>query len=110
MKPAKKAPARKPASAAPPYPGRDAFRLHRSHPAVAQLGEQLLRLGFIRCRPGVEFTERIRQGVAELQRSDPRLASEPVGHPGPLTWQAAHLRDREATVNDQEAPARRTRS
>lgn len=78
--------------AVPDFPGRDAFRLGHSDPAVTQLGRQLKRRGFDDhhdgdgYQPGPTFTRFDRENVADFQRSDARLAGDPDGYPGPLTW------------------------
>ncbi len=80
----------------PPFPGRGAFRLGHRHPAVEQLDRQLIRRGFTRHHDGngyqlgPRFTVHTRANVADLQRSDSRLAGDADGYPGPLTWQVAH--------------------
>ncbi|QKW06915.1 peptidoglycan-binding protein [Streptomyces sp. NA04227] len=80
----------------PPYPGREAFRLGKRHPAVTWLDKQLVRLGFDRHHdgdgytPGSLFTEYTRRNVADLQRSRPELSGDPDGYPGPVTWELAH--------------------
>lgn len=82
--------------AVPPFPGRDAFRLGRTHPAVTQLDRQLVRLGHTRhhdgdgYQPGPRFTEYTRANVADFQRSREELRGDPDGFPGPLTWRLLH--------------------
>lgn len=77
----------------PPFPGRDAFVIGRSHPAVEQLDYRLIAKGFTRhhdgngYQPGPRFTEYTRRNVADAQRSRPELAGDPDGYVGPLTWQ-----------------------
>lgn len=78
--------------AVPDFPGRDAFRIGHTNPAVTQLGRQLKAKGFDDhhdgngYQPGPRFTEYDRKNVADFQRSDARLAGDPDGYPGPLTW------------------------
>lgn len=91
-----KPPAPEPPPVAPPFPGRDAFRIGRSHPAVTVLDRQLIRLGFARhhdgdgYQPGPRFTEYTRANVADFQRSRAELRGDPDGFPGPLTWRLLH--------------------
>lgn len=81
---------------APPFPGRGAFVIGRRDPAVTELDEQLVRLGFTRhhdgdgYQPGPLMTEYTRRNVADFQRSRPELAGDPDGYPGPVTWELAH--------------------
>lgn len=89
-------PGKAPAPEVPPFPGRDAFRLGRSHPGVEQLDRQLVRLGFTEhhdgdgYQPGPRFTEHTRLNVAAFQRSKGELRGDPDGYPGPLTWKLLH--------------------
>lgn len=77
----------------PPFPGRSAFVVGRSNPAVTALDKALIRRGFTRHHagaaytPGPLFSENTRLNVADFQRATPALASDPDGYPGPLTWQ-----------------------
>lgn len=76
----------------PPFPGRSAFVLGRTNPAVTVLDGGLIRRGFTRhhdgngYQKGPRFTEFTLQNVADFQRATPRLASDADGYPGPLTW------------------------
>ncbi|MFD9903942.1 peptidoglycan-binding protein [Streptomyces sp. NPDC059063] len=80
----------------PPYPGRDAFVLGRSHPAVLTVDERLMVKGFTGhhdgdgYQPGLVFTEFTRRNVADFQRSRIELRADPDGYPGPVTWQLLH--------------------
>lgn len=80
----------------PPFPGRDAFRLGRTHPAVTDLDHQLIRLGFTKhndgdgYQAGPRFTEHTRLNVADFQRSKKELRGDADGYPGPLTWKLIH--------------------
>jgi hypothetical protein len=86
----------RPAPAAPPFPGREAFRLNQRHLAVAELDRCLIRKGFDKhhdgngYQPGRLFTEYTRKNVAAFQRSRPALAADADGWVGPLTWKALH--------------------
>ncbi|MEV6124865.1 peptidoglycan-binding protein [Streptomyces sp. NPDC052077] len=85
-------PGKKTTSSAPPYPGRSAFVLGKSNPAVTVLDGGLVRKGYTRHRagakyvPGPLFSENCRRNVADFQRATPALAGDPDGCPGPLTW------------------------
>ncbi|MFE9923261.1 peptidoglycan-binding protein [Streptomyces sp. NPDC005774] len=78
---------------APPFPGRSAFVLGKTNPAVTVLDGGLIRKGYTRYhdgdgyQAGPRFTEHTRRNVADLQRATPALAGDPDGYPGPLTWQ-----------------------
>ncbi|WP_216588524.1 peptidoglycan-binding protein [Streptomyces brasiliscabiei] len=80
----------------PPFPGRSAFVLGNTNPAVTRLDKALIRKGFARhhdgdgYQPGPRFTEHTRKNVADFQRSVPALAGDPDGYPGPLTWRLLH--------------------
>ncbi|MEU3255904.1 peptidoglycan-binding protein [Streptomyces sp. NPDC006997] len=77
---------------APPFPGRSAFVLGRSNPAVTVLDGGLIGRGFTRhhdgdgYQAGPRFTEHTRKNVADFQRATPQLAGDADGYPGPLTW------------------------
>ncbi|MBK3563234.1 MULTISPECIES: peptidoglycan-binding protein [unclassified Streptomyces] len=79
-------------SAAPLYPGRSAFVLGKSNPAVTTLDGGLVRRGFTKHHastkytPGPLFSENTRLNVRDFQRSVPALAGAADGYPGPLTW------------------------
>jgi hypothetical protein len=77
---------------APPFPGRSAFVLGKTNPAVTTLDNGLIRKGYARhhdgdgYQPGPRFTEHTRANVADFQRATPALAGAADGYPGPLTW------------------------
>jgi hypothetical protein len=81
---------------APPFPGRSAFRLGQSHPAVTVLDRALIKKGYARhhdgngYQPGPRFTEYTRRNVADFQRATTALAGDADGYPGPLTWRLLH--------------------
>jgi hypothetical protein len=85
-------PGRKPATTVPPFPGRSAFVLGKTNPAVTVLDGGLIRKRYTRhhdgdgYQPGPRFTEHTRRNVADFQRATPALAGDPDGYPGPLTW------------------------
>ncbi|MFE6851818.1 peptidoglycan-binding protein [Streptomyces sp. NPDC057674] len=73
----------------PPFPGRAAFALGQSSPAIEQLGKQLVKRGFgkhYRVGPSRKWGEADRLNVAAFQRSQPQLRGDADGYPGPLTW------------------------
>lgn len=76
----------------PPFPGRSAFILGRTNPAVTTLDHGLIAKGYTRhndgngYQPGPRFTRYTRDNVADFQRATPALAGDPDGYPGPLTW------------------------
>ncbi|MFJ2735513.1 peptidoglycan-binding protein [Streptomyces sp. NPDC087317] len=80
------------ASVVPPFPGRSAFILGKSHPAVTTLDGGLVRKGYTRHHagkaytPGPLFSENCRRNVADFQRATPALAGDADGYPGPETW------------------------
>ncbi|MCI3240303.1 peptidoglycan-binding protein [Streptomyces spinosisporus] len=79
-------------SSVPPFPGRSAFVLGKSNPAVSTLDRGLVRKGYTRhndgngYQPGPRFTEYTRENVRDFQRATPALAGDAYGYPGPLTW------------------------
>ncbi|MFG2515954.1 peptidoglycan-binding protein [Streptomyces sp. NPDC048584] len=89
-----KVPGKTPAKdkAAPPFPGRSAFVLGKTNPAVTTLDGGLIRKSYTRhhdgdgYQPGPRFTEHTRKNVADFQRATPALAGDADGYPGPLTW------------------------
>lgn len=87
-----KLPGRTTATTVPPFPGRSAFVLGRTNPAVEILDGGLIRKGFTRYhdgdgyQAGPRFTEHTRRNVAAFQRATPALAGDADGYPGPLTW------------------------
>ncbi|MFE6282423.1 peptidoglycan-binding protein [Streptomyces sp. NPDC057877] len=76
----------------PPFPGRSAFRLGRSNPAVTVLDRGLIAKGYARhhdgngYQPGPRFTRYTLANVRDFQRATPALAGDADGYPGPLTW------------------------
>lgn len=76
----------------PAFPGRGAFVVGRSNPAVTKLDRRLIAKGFARhhdgngYQAGPLFTEYTRRNVADFQRSHRDLAGDADGYPGPLTW------------------------
>jgi hypothetical protein len=85
-------PGRQAPSRIPPFPGRSAFVLGKTNPAVTVLDSGLIRRGYTRhhdgdgYQPGPRFTEHTRRNVADFQRATPALAGDADGYPGPLTW------------------------
>lgn len=81
------------AAKVPPFPGRSAFVVGKTNPAVLTLDDGLIRKGYTRhhdgdgYQRGSRFTEYTRRNVADFQRATPALAGDPDGYPGPLTWQ-----------------------
>ncbi|MDQ0829548.1 hypothetical protein QF032_001392 [Streptomyces achromogenes] len=79
-------------SKVPVFPGRSAFVLGKSNPAVTTLDGGLVRKGYARHHagatytPGPLFSENTRLNVADFQRATPALAGDADGYPGPLTW------------------------
>ena len=79
-------------SSAPPFPGRSAFILGKTNPAVTALDKGLIRRTFAKhhdgdgYQPGPRFTEHTRLNVRDFQRATPTLAGDADGYPGPLTW------------------------
>ncbi|MEU0181390.1 peptidoglycan-binding protein [Streptomyces sp. NPDC006207] len=86
----------KPVLEIPPFPGVDAFVVGRRHPAVVELDACLIAKGCTRhhdgngYQKGPLFTEYTRLNVADFQRTEPELRSDPDGYPGPLTWKLLH--------------------
>ncbi|MFF4292072.1 peptidoglycan-binding protein [Streptomyces vinaceus] len=80
----------------PPFPGRSAFVLGKSHPAVLDLDDRLIAKGWTRhhdgngYQRGARFTEYTRRNCADFQRSRPELRADADGYPGPLTWELLH--------------------
>ncbi|MEU5111722.1 peptidoglycan-binding protein [Streptomyces longwoodensis] len=76
----------------PPFPGRSAFVLGRSNPAVVTLDKALVRKGYVRhhdgngYQPGRLFTRYTLANVRDFQHARPELAGDADGYPGPLTW------------------------
>lgn len=80
----------------PPFPGAGAFVLGKSHPAVTELDEVLVKGGWTKhhdgngYQKGPRFTEYTRRNVSDFQRSRAELRGDPDGYPGPLTWKLLH--------------------
>ncbi|MDX2817493.1 LysM peptidoglycan-binding domain-containing protein [Streptomyces sp. PA03-5A] len=80
----------------PPFPGAAAFYIGHRHPAVLELDDCLIRRGWTKhhdgdgYQRGDVFTEYTRQNVADFQRSEAELRSDPDGYPDPLTWKLLH--------------------
>ncbi|MDX3019853.1 peptidoglycan-binding protein [Streptomyces acidiscabies] len=85
-------PGKKPSSPVPPFPGRSAFIVGKSNPAVTTLDGGLVRKGFTRHHagakytPGPLFSKNTQLNVRDFQRSVPALAGDADGYPGPETW------------------------
>ncbi|OKJ52236.1 N-acetylmuramoyl-L-alanine amidase [Streptomyces sp. CB02009] len=78
-----------PGRSRPPFPGRAAFALGQSSPAIEQLGRQLVKKGYgrhYRVGPSRQWGEADRLNVRDFQRSQPQLRGDADGYPGPLTW------------------------
>ncbi|MDT0477412.1 peptidoglycan-binding protein [Streptomyces sp. DSM 41014] len=79
-------------SSVPPFPGRSAFVLGKSNPAVTVLDGGLVRRGFTKHHagaaytPGPLFSQNTLLNVRDFQRATPALAGDADGYPGPLTW------------------------
>ncbi|MFG2209951.1 peptidoglycan-binding protein [Streptomyces sp. NPDC048638] len=72
-----------------PFPGRSAFVLGKTHPAVTVLGQRLVAHGFghfYKEGPGPRFTEVDRSATAAFQRAQGWSGSDADGYPGPTTW------------------------
>ncbi|WP_328310273.1 peptidoglycan-binding protein [Streptomyces sp. NBC_00442] len=72
-----------------PFPGRQAFRLGQSHPAVTVLGKRLVAHGFGRFYsegPDPRFTEADRKATEAFQRAQGWSGADADGYPGPSTW------------------------
>jgi hypothetical protein len=80
------------ASKVPPFPGRSAFVLGKSNPAVTVLDRGLIAKGYAKhhdgngYQPGPRFTRYTLANVRDFQRATPALAGDADGYPGPLTW------------------------
>ncbi|WP_018157470.1 peptidoglycan-binding protein [Demetria terragena] len=74
------------------FPGRAAFQVGQSHPAVVDLDHGLIRTGYVHhhdgngYQPGEMFTEATRLNVADFQRAQGWSGSGADGFPGPQTW------------------------
>ncbi|WP_462418619.1 protein kinase domain-containing protein [Kytococcus sp. Marseille-QA3725] len=76
----------------PPFPGQKKFTIGAEMDVVEDLDHALIDKGCTQhhdgdgYQPGRTFTEATRANVAHFQRSNPELAGDPDGIPGPLTW------------------------
>lgn len=71
------------------FPGRDAFKTGKSHPAVTILGKRLVAHGFgkhYKVGPGPTFSEADRKNVQDFQKAQGWSGSDADGFPGPETW------------------------
>ncbi|KUO13685.1 peptidoglycan-binding protein [Streptomyces sp. DSM 15324] len=78
-----------PASRAPAFPGRGAFRPGAQNAYVTQLGRQLVKKGFGRYYaqgPGARWGEADRRAVEAFQRAQGWRGGAADGYPGPETW------------------------
>ena len=72
------------------FPGRDAFKIGKSHPAVTVLGQRLVAHGFgghYKVGPGPTFTAVDKKACAAFQRAQGWTGSDADGFPGPVTWE-----------------------
>lgn len=71
------------------FPGRSAFQIGKSHPAVTLMGKRLVAHGFgsyYKVGPGPTFTEVDKKACAAFQRAQGWTGSDADGFPGPETW------------------------
>lgn len=71
------------------FPGRSAFQIGKSHPAVTVLGQRLVAHGFgsyYKVGPGPTFTEVDKKACAAFQKAQGWSGSDADGYPGPETW------------------------
>lgn len=82
-----------PSKQVPPFPGRDKFKVGKSHSAVTLLDRQLIRTGNAKrhdgngYQPGPKFTVYTRDNVKAFQRAQGWTGKDADGYPGPETWQ-----------------------
>lgn len=75
------------------FPGRDAFKIGKRHPAVKVLDERLIAHGYDKnhdgdgYQPGTMFTKYTRMNVKDFQLAQGWSGSGADGYPGPLTWE-----------------------
>lgn len=72
------------------YPGRNAFRIGKSHPAVTRLGKMLIKRGgkrFYSVGAGPKFGAADRSACAAFQRAQGWSDDGADGYPGPRTWE-----------------------
>jgi N-acetylmuramoyl-L-alanine amidase/Putative peptidoglycan binding domain len=76
----------------PAYPGKDAFRLGKSHPAVKTLDKALIRSGYDKhhdgdgYQAGTVFSKYTLRNVRAFQKAQGWSGSGADGYPGPETW------------------------
>lgn len=76
----------------PPYPGADAFRLGKSHPAVKTLDQGLIAKGYVKhhdgdgYQVGTTFSRFTRLNVQDFQEAQGWSGSDADGYPGKETW------------------------
>lgn len=76
----------------PPFPGTDAFRLGRSHPAVRTLDEGLIAKGYDThhdgdgYQAGTTFSKYTRRNVRDFQEAQGWSGADADGYPGKVTW------------------------
>jgi peptidoglycan hydrolase-like protein with peptidoglycan-binding domain len=71
------------------FPGRGAFVLDKSHPAVTLLGQRLVAHGYgsrYKQGPGPTFTATDRLACQDFQRAQGWKGADADGYPGPTTW------------------------
>jgi peptidoglycan hydrolase-like protein with peptidoglycan-binding domain len=71
------------------FPGRDAFQVGKSHPAVTVLGQRLVAHGYskhYKVGPGPTFSEADKKNVQDFQKAQGWTGSDADGFPGPETW------------------------
>lgn len=72
------------------FPGRSAFQMGKSHPAVTLMGKRLVAHGFdkhYKVGPGPTFSEADRKNVQDFQKAQGWTGSDADGFPGPVTWE-----------------------
>lgn len=85
------------------FPGRDAFKIGKSHPAVTVLGQRLVAHGYskhYKVGPGPTFSEADRKNVQDFQKAQGWTGSDADGYPGPETWKRLM-----ATAKGEKKPA-----
>lgn len=76
----------------PEFPGEDAFKIGKSHPAVKHLDEGLIKKGFDKhhdgdgYQAGTTFTKFTKQNVQDFQKAQGWTGAGADGYPGPETW------------------------
>jgi N-acetylmuramoyl-L-alanine amidase len=72
------------------FPGKDAFKIGQSHPAVTVLGQRLVAHGFgsyYKVGPGPTFSEVDKEACAAFQKAQGWTGDDADGYPGPTTWE-----------------------